>query len=132
MDKLALDIPRIGVLPSGPLDSICDVGEITVGHCTLDDGPLQTGVTVVRPHGGDPYLDKVPAAATVLNGFGKSTGLVQVQELGVLETPIALTNTFGVGTVANARSAPRSRPIPASAGAWPPSIRWCSSATTAT
>lgn len=103
MDKLALDIPRIGVLPSGPLDSICDVGEITVGHCTLDDGPLQTGVTVVRPHGGDPYLDKVPAAATVLNGFGKSTGLVQVQELGVLETPIALTNTFGVGTVANAQ-----------------------------
>ena len=71
MDKQALDIPRIGVLPSGPLDSICDVGEITVGHCTLADGPLQTGVTVVRPHGGDPFLDKTPAAATVLNGFGK-------------------------------------------------------------
>ena len=103
MDKQALDIPRIGVLPSGPLDSICDVGEITVGHCTLADGPLQTGVTVVRPHGGDPFLDKTPAAATVLNGFGKSTGLVQVQELGVLETPIALTNTFGVGTAANAQ-----------------------------
>ncbi|WP_373418142.1 DmpA family aminopeptidase [Achromobacter anxifer] len=103
MDKQAQDFPRIGVLPSGPLDSICDVGEITVGHSTLADGPLQTGVTVVRPHAGDPYLDKVPAAATVLNGFGKSTGLVQVQELGVLETPIALTNTFGVGTVANAQ-----------------------------
>ncbi|AVG37948.1 aminopeptidase [Achromobacter insolitus] len=103
MDKQALGIPRIGVMPSGPLDSICDVGEVTVGHCTLADGPLQTGVTVVRPHGGDPYLDKVPAAATVLNGFGKSTGLVQVQELGVLETPIGLTNTFGVGTVANAQ-----------------------------
>ncbi|TQJ94120.1 P1 family peptidase [Achromobacter sp. SLBN-14] len=103
MDKQALDIPRIGVLASGPLDSICDVGEITVGHCTLADGPLQTGVTVVRPHDGDPFLDKTPAAATVLNGFGKSTGLVQVQELGVLETPIALTNTFGVGTVANAQ-----------------------------
>lgn len=103
MDKQAQDMPRIGVLPSGTLDSICDVGEITVGHCTLADGPLQTGVTVVRPHGGDPFLDKTPAAATVLNGFGKSTGLVQVQELGVLETPIALTNTFGVGTVANAQ-----------------------------
>lgn len=103
MDKQALDIPRIGVLPSGPLDSICDVGEVSVGHRTLAEGPLQTGVTVVLPHGGDPYLDKVPAAATVLNGFGKSTGLVQVQELGVLETPIGLTNTFGVGTVANAQ-----------------------------
>jgi D-aminopeptidase len=64
---------------------------------------VQTGVTVVRPHGGDPYRDKVPAAATVLNGFGKSVGLVQVGELGVLETPIALTNTFAVGTVANAQ-----------------------------
>ncbi|EJO32134.1 DmpA family aminopeptidase [Achromobacter marplatensis] len=103
MDKQAHEFPRIGVLPSGPLDTICDVGDVTVGHCTLADGPLQTGVTVVRPHGGDPYLDKVPAAATILNGFGKSTGLVQVQELGVLETPIALTNTFGVGTVANAQ-----------------------------
>jgi D-aminopeptidase len=103
MDKQPLEIPRIGVRPSGPLDSICDVGDVTVGHCTLSDGAVQTGVTVVRPHGGDPYLDKAPAAATVLNGFGKSTGLVQVEELGVLETPIALTNTFGVGTVANAQ-----------------------------
>nr|WP_082308462.1 P1 family peptidase [Achromobacter sp. DMS1] len=103
MEKQILDQPRIGVLASGPLDSICDVGGVTVGHCTLSEGALQTGVTVVRPHAGDPFLDKVPAAATVLNGFGKSAGLVQVQELGVLETPIALTNTFGVGTVANAQ-----------------------------
>ena len=103
MEKQALDQPRVGKLEAGPLDSICDVGDITVGHCTLADGALQTGVTVLRPHGGDLYLDKVPAAATVLNGFGKSTGLVQVQELGVLETPVALTNTFGVGTVANAQ-----------------------------
>ncbi|ARP95834.1 DmpA family aminopeptidase [Bordetella genomosp. 13] len=93
--------PRIGALPAGPRDAISDVPGVTVGHCTLADGPLQTGVTVVRPHGGDPYRDKVPAAATVLNGFGKSIGLVQVAELGVLETDIALTNTFGVGTVAN-------------------------------
>ena len=97
------DPPRIGTLPAGPLDSICDVPGVAVGHCTLAEGPLQTGVTVVRPHAGDPYRDKVPAAATVINGFGKSIGLVQVDELGVLETPIALTNTFGVGTVANAQ-----------------------------
>jgi D-aminopeptidase len=97
------DAPRVGVLPSGPGDSLCDVGGVTVGHATLARGPIQTGVTVVRPHGGDVYRDKVPAAATVLNGFGKSVGLVQVDELGVLETPIALTNTFAVGTVANAQ-----------------------------
>ncbi|AZY48653.1 DmpA family aminopeptidase [Bordetella avium] len=95
--------PRVGQLPSGPRDSISDIAGVTVGHVTLADGPCQTGVTVVRPHQGDPYLDKVPAAAAVINGFGKSVGLVQVEELGVLETPIALTNTFGVGTVANAQ-----------------------------
>ncbi|HTJ98904.1 MAG TPA: P1 family peptidase [Bordetella sp.] len=98
-----MDFPRIGRLASGPFDSICDVAGVTVGHATLARGATQTGVTVVRPHGGDIYRDKVPAAATVLNGFGKSVGLVQVDELGVLETPIALTNTFSVGTVANAQ-----------------------------
>ena len=76
---------------------------MTVGHCTLAAGDLQTGVTVVRPHAGDPFVTKVPAAAVVINGFGKSVGLLQVNELGVLETPIALTNTFSVGTVATAQ-----------------------------
>ena len=57
MDKQTQDLPRIGTLPSGPLDSICDVGDITVGHSTLADGARQTGVTVVKPHAGDPYLD---------------------------------------------------------------------------
>ncbi|MFL9995895.1 P1 family peptidase [Paraburkholderia sediminicola] len=95
--------PHIGVLPSGPRGTIADVDGVTVGHCTLDDGAVQTGVTVICPHGGDPFLAKVPAAASVINGFGKSTGLVQVEELGVLETPIALTNTFGVAAVAQAQ-----------------------------
>jgi len=96
-------MPRVGRLPSGPRDAITDVDGVKVGHTTLARGDCQTGVTVVRPHPGNVYLDKVPAAASVINGFGKSTGLVQVRELGVLETPIALTNTFGVGTVANAQ-----------------------------
>ncbi len=96
-------IPRIGTLPSGPRDAITDVAGVTVGHCTLDDGDVQTGVTVVRPHAGDPYLQRVPAGFAVLNGFGKSVGLVQVEELGVLETPIALTNTFSVPAVAAAQ-----------------------------
>jgi D-aminopeptidase len=97
------DIPRIGVLPRGAQDAITDVQGVAVGHFTLARDRLQTGVTVVRPHAGDLYRDKVPAAVTVLNGFGKSVGLVQIQELGLLETPIAMTNTFGVGTVANAQ-----------------------------
>jgi D-aminopeptidase len=95
--------PRIGLLPEGARGTIADVGQVTVGHCTLATGPIQTGVTVVRPHEADPYVAKAPAAAIVINGFGKSVGLMQVNELGVLETPIALTNTFSVGTVATAQ-----------------------------
>lgn len=96
-------LPHIGRLPSGPRNAISDVAGVTVGHCTLNQGPVQTGVTVVRPHGGDPFRDRVPAAAAVINGFGKSVGLMQVEELGVLETPIALTNSFSVGAVAQAQ-----------------------------
>ncbi|MGU7772151.1 DmpA family aminopeptidase [Burkholderia sp. MR1-5-21] len=92
-----------GVLPTGPRDTIADVPGVTVGHCTLADGPVQTGVTVVKPHSGDVYRSKVPAGAAVINGFGKSVGLVQVDELGVIDTPIALTNTFAVGAVAQAQ-----------------------------
>ena len=96
-------LPHIGNLPPGPRNAITDVAGVTVGHCTLDANEVQTGVTVVRPHAGDLFRDRVPAAAVVLNGFGKSVGLVQVEELGLLETPIALTNTFSVAAVAMAQ-----------------------------
>jgi D-aminopeptidase len=96
-------LPFIGNLLQGERNAITDVAGVTVGHRTLSDGGVQTGVTVIRPHAGDAFRDKVPAAAVVLNGFGKSVGLVQLEELGVLETPIALTNTFSVGTVATAQ-----------------------------
>ncbi|WP_375574790.1 DmpA family aminopeptidase [Paracidovorax oryzae] len=95
--------PRIGLLDAGPLDAITDVAGVTVGHATLDDGPVQTGVTVIHPHAQDPYRHKVPAGAAVINGFGKSIGLVQLEELGQLETPVALTNTFSVGALAQAQ-----------------------------
>lgn len=100
---MAFPTPRIGRLPSGARDAITDVAGVAVGHVTLDDGDVHTGVTVVRPHGGDPYRQRVPAGFTVLNGFGKSVGLMQVEELGVLETPIALTNTFSVPALAAAQ-----------------------------
>lgn len=96
-------LPHIGSLPHGRRNAITDVAGVTVGHCTLDANEVQTGVTVVRPHAGDLFRDRVPAAAVVLNGFGKSVGLLQVDELGVLETPIALTNTFSVAAVATAQ-----------------------------
>ena len=114
-----LPAPHIGTLPCGPLGTIADVAGVTVGHCTLDQGALQTGVTVVRPHLGDPFIDKVPAAASVINGFGKSIGLLQVEELGTLETPIALTNTFGVGALAQAQIRAAIRANPRIGREWP-------------
>ncbi len=102
---MRIDAPTIGVLPSGPLDSIADVAGVTVGHCTMADGALQTGVTIVRPTPDDAgalFRAPLPAGVAVINGFGKSLGLLQLAELGALESCIALTNTFAVGTVATA------------------------------
>lgn len=100
-----------GTLPTGPANAITDVAGVLVGHTTIrrGDGPLvrgvgpvRTGVTAILPHGGDLFASKVPAAAEVFNGYGKTIGLVQLAELGQLESPILLTNTLNVGKVADA------------------------------
>jgi D-aminopeptidase len=91
----------VGNLPLGARNALTDVPGVRVGHRTITTGDLRTGVTAILPHAGNLYRDKVPAACHVINGFGKSVGLVQIEELGTLETPILLTNTFGVGTCAN-------------------------------
>ncbi len=90
-----------GAMPTGVNNAITDVPGVLVGHRTLRQGDINTGVTAILPHNGNLYRRKVLAACDVINGFGKSTGLVQIEELGTLETPILLTNTFGVGTCAN-------------------------------
>lgn len=93
----------IGALPTGPRNLITDVAGVTVGHATLVEGDsVRTGVTVVRPHDGNLYRSKVPAAIRVGNGYGKLAGSTQVVELGELESPIALTNTLNVGLVLDA------------------------------
>ena len=86
--------------PCGEKDLITDVPGVLVGHTTLTDPAkdIQTGVTAVLPHGGNLFRDKVMATCAVINGFGKSIGLLQVQELGTIETPIILTNTMSIGT----------------------------------
>ncbi|WP_137933414.1 DmpA family aminopeptidase [Mesorhizobium comanense] len=91
-----------GTLPTGTRNAITDVPGVRVGHCTLRDGDINTGVTAILPHGGNLFRDKVAAAAHVINGFGKTVGLMQVQELGTMETPVLLTNTLSVGTCATA------------------------------
>lgn len=93
---------RIGHHENGPRNKITDVPGVRVGHATVESGNQHTGVTVIVPGEDNPFLKKYLASAYVHNGFGKTCGLVQVQELGTLETPIALTNTLNVGKVADA------------------------------
>lgn len=93
----------IGVLPPGQDNSITDVSGVLVGHFTLNkDKNIRTGVTAIIPHTGNIFMEKVPAAIYVANGFGKLTGSTQVQELGNIETPIVLTNTLSVPVAAEA------------------------------
>src|SRR6059058_3648026 len=94
---------KIGSLPPGPLNAITDVAGARVGHTTIVRGDsIRTGVTVVLPPGDNVFRDKVPGAVHVGNAFGKLAGSTQVEELGEIETPIALTSTLNVPRVADA------------------------------
>ena len=93
---------KIGRMEPGPRNAITDVAGVRVGHCTVDDAQHKTGVTVILPCEDDVFRSKLVAAFHVLNGFGKTAGLMQIGELGTLETPIALTNTLNVGLVHDA------------------------------
>lgn len=93
---------RVGKLPTGKHNAIVDVPGVKVGHVTLSSGSIQTGVTAVLPHPGNLFKEKVPAAAHVINGFGKTVGTIQIEELGQIETPIILTNTLSVGRCSEA------------------------------
>lgn len=92
----------IGRMPTGPRNLITDVSGVTVGHTTITEGAHNTGVTVIMPCVDNPFASKLTAAQHVLNGFGKTAGLMQIEELGTIETPIALTNTLNVGLVHDA------------------------------
>ncbi|MBA2627517.1 MAG: P1 family peptidase, partial [Gemmatimonadales bacterium] len=92
-----------GVLVPGPRNAITDVAGVRVGHSTMVVGDsVRTGVTAILPHAGNAYLDRVPAAVFVGNGFGKLLGSTQVNELGELESPILLTCTLCVWRAADA------------------------------
>lgn len=91
MDITERFVPGLG-------NRITDVPGVTVGHCTLIQGDnVRTGVTVVRQHPGNVFLYRTPAAVYSANGHTKAAGTLQVEELGELESYIALTNTLSVG-----------------------------------
>lgn len=92
---------EIGRLKTGARNAITDVEGVSVGHVTLSDGNMQTGVTAILPHPGNLFKEKLVASSHVINGFGKTMGTIQMAELGTLETPILLTNTLGIGVAAD-------------------------------
>lgn len=91
----------IGELKTGLKNSITDVEGVRVGHCTIDNDMAKTGVTAVMPSEENIFKNKLLAACHVINGFGKTIGTIQIEELGTLETPIILTNTLSVGIAAD-------------------------------
>lgn len=102
---------HIGRLSPGRWNAITDVAGVHVGHTTLiagtgplvvGKGPVRTGVTTIVPHDGHVGSEPVFAGSHVLNGNGEMTGLIWVEESGLLTTPVAITNTHSVGIVRDA------------------------------
>ena len=102
---------QIGYLPTGALNSICDLPGLRIGHSTIvrgegklvrGQGPVRTGVTVIIPHDGDLWSDRPTAAFYSLNGCGVVTGSDWINESGALEGPLALTNSHSVYDVCKA------------------------------
>jgi D-aminopeptidase len=96
---------RIGVLPTGPLNTITDVAGVLVGQTTIIRGDnIRTGVTAILPHEGNLFRNRVSGAVFIGNAFGKLAGSTQVNELGEIETPILLTCTLCVPRAAEPSS----------------------------
>jgi D-aminopeptidase len=93
---------KIGVMEPGKWNAITDVEGVKVGHVTLIEGEsVRTGATAILPHDGNIYQEMVPGGIYVANGYGKLMGYTQVEELGLIETPIVLTDTLCVPNAAN-------------------------------
>ncbi len=99
----------IGTLPTGKWNAITDVPGVKAGHCTriegdgeliVGAGPIRTGVTVILPN-DDVFHENVTAGRFVMNGNGEMTGLGSVDQRGLLQSPIFLTDTSNIGRVMN-------------------------------
>lgn len=95
----------------GPFNAITDVAGVRVGHTTLisgdgplvlGQGPIRTGVTAIIPHDGDVWREPVFAGSFSLNGNGEMTGLLWIEESGLLNSIIGLSNTHAIGVVHDA------------------------------
>ena len=115
-----LGIP-LGKYRPGRYNAITDVEGVLVGHSTIvrgagtlkrGEGPVRTGVTAILPSSGNVYMERCVGGGFVLNGAGEISGLTQVMEWGLIETPILLTNTLSVGAVSDATVRHMSRQYP--------------------
>jgi len=102
---------RLGKYPRGRYNAITDVPRVRVGHSTIisgegelraGEGPVRTGVTAILPNEGNIFAQRVVGSGFILNGAGEVSGLTQVTEWGLIETPILLTNTLSVGACSEA------------------------------
>jgi D-aminopeptidase len=101
----------LGRFRPGRYNAITDVEGVLVGHSTIirgagplrpGHGPVRTGVTAIIPNKGDIFMQRMVGGGFVLNGAGEVSGLTQVMEWGLIETPLLLTNTMSVGAVSDA------------------------------
>ena len=95
---------EIGTIPTGPRNAITDVAGVRVGHATVvrdpnpdGRGAVRTGVTAVFPHEGLPWMERVYAGTHILNGFGEMIGINQINEWGLLHSPIVMTSSLAIG-----------------------------------
>src|SRR5512133_3990310 len=102
----------LGRFKPGKWNAITDVAGVKVGHSTIlrgaagplkvGKGPVRTGVTAILPNPSNVFQDRVVGGGFILNGAGEVSGMTQLLEWGLIETPIFLTNTLSVGAVSDA------------------------------
>jgi len=101
----------LGHFKPGKHNAITDVEGVLVGHSTIiqgegplkpGQGPVRTGVTAILPNRRDIFMERMTGGGFVLNGAGEVSGMTQLMEWGLVETPILLTNTMAVGAVSDA------------------------------
>ncbi|WNG26089.1 P1 family peptidase [Cystobacter fuscus] len=101
----------LGRFKPGRHNAITDVEGVLVGHSTIiqgegplrpGHGPVRTGVTAILPNRRDIFMERMTGGGFVLNGAGEVSGMTQLMEWGLIETPILLTNTMAVGAVSDA------------------------------
>src|SRR5215207_2003783 len=95
----------LGSYRPGRHNAITDVEGVLVGHTTLirgsgplrpGDGPVRTGVTAILPNRGNIFMERLVGGGFVINGAGEVSGMTQVMEWGLIETPLLLTSTLSV------------------------------------